>query len=225
MTIQVDFMQALELDPRRLRPNPWNSNRVTPENMEKLKRSIEDLGFASAVVVRETEEGFEILGGQHRTEAAIELGLKKIPVVNVGVIEDKKARKIGLVDNHRYGNDDVMQLAKIIEEIGEDANDLVNLLPVSKADIDAVIGAVDLDLEGFDLAIDDDDDGPPEKSDTKSRTEKTHDVLKFRCTMRDAEAIRQLIEKTIKRQGLAAGDEMTTAGEALALLILKDDEE
>lgn len=217
-------MKTLEVDPRSLVPNPWNSNKVGEDNMQKLKKSIQDLGFASAVVVRENSEGqYEILGGQHRTEAAIELGLDTVPVVNLGTIDDVRAKKISLVDNHRYGNDDVIQLAKIIEEIGEGAEDLEAFMPVSTADIDAVLNMVDLDLDNFDLDLDEDEDEPVD-ADRPERTPKTHDVLKFRLSLRDAEEVRVLIEKTIKREGFTDNDEMTNAGDALAHLLLTVEE-
>jgi ParB/RepB/Spo0J family partition protein len=217
-------MRAIELDPRSLVPNPWNSNKVSEDNMQKLKRSITDLGFATAVVVRETPTGdYEILGGQHRTEAAIELGLATVPVVNLGTIDDVRAKKISLVDNHRYGNDDVIQLAKIIEDIGEDSADLEAFMPVSTADIEAVMNMVDLDLDNFDLELDDEDDEFDDEASRPERQVKTHDVLKFRVSLRDAEEIRQLIEKTIKREGFDDNDDMTNAGDALSHLLLTED--
>ncbi|MCR9222950.1 MAG: ParB/RepB/Spo0J family partition protein [Hyphomonas sp.] len=218
-------MRAIELDPRTLVPNPWNSNKVSEDNMQKLKRSITDLGFATAVVVRETPSGdYEILGGQHRTEAAIELGLTTVPVVNLGDVDDIRAKKISLVDNHRYGNDDVIQLAKIIEEIGEDSADLETFMPVSTADIDAVLNMVELDLDEIGLDLDEDDDDTSDDGDRPERAPKTHDVLKFRLTLRDAEEIRQAVEKTIKREGFTDNDEMTNAGDALAHLLLTVEE-
>lgn len=112
-------MKTQLLNPKKLVPNDFNPNHVSPENMEKLKASINDLGFVSAVVVRELPDGtLEILGGQHRVETAVALGIKEIPVLNLGVISDAKAKKIGLVDNARYGVDDTISLAKVFEEIG-----------------------------------------------------------------------------------------------------------
>ena len=103
------------LDPKKLRPNPFNPNHVDPKNFAKLRKSIKDLGFASAVVVRELPDGtLQILGGQHRTQVAVEMGLKTIPVLNLGTIPDDKAKRIGLVDNSRYGTDDSLQLARQI---------------------------------------------------------------------------------------------------------------
>lgn len=213
---------VLELDPRTLHPNPFNSNRVSPENMAKLKRSIETLGFASAVVVREVDGQYQILGGKHRVEAAIELGLKTVPVVNLGVISEVHARKVGLVDNHRFGNDEVIALAKIFEEIGEGSEMLSEILPISQADIDAVIGVTEIDLDSFDIEIDDDDEKPGSEE-RRERPLKTHEILKFRMTLPDAERVRQAVERTIKREGLKDGDDLTNAGQALALLLSEDE--
>jgi ParB-like chromosome segregation protein Spo0J len=217
-------MKSFEIDPKQLVPNPWNSNKVGPENMEKLKRSIKDLGFASAVVVRERADGkYEILGGKHRAEAAIELKLKTVPVVNLGPIDDVKARKIGLVDNQRYGNDDVLQLARIYEEIGASAEDLVAFLPVAHADIEAVLNAVDINLDDFDVSMSEDEDEPDDGDVPRERPTKTHDVLKFRVSMANAEAIRQLVEATIKAENFSDNDEMSNAGDALAFMLLNND--
>jgi hypothetical protein len=217
-------MKVSLTDPRLLKPNPWNSNRVAPENMQKLRSSIRELGFSSAVVVRTLPSGdLQILGGQHRTEAAIAEDLETIPILNLGKISDDKAMKIGLIDNHRYGNDDTIALAKIYELIGDNVIDLTKILPVSNADIESVLGMINIDLDAIGLTPDDDED--EDKHDKpKERPAKTHDVLKFRCRLGDAEKIRALIEKTIRRQKFEDQDDMTSAGEALSFLLLSDPE-
>jgi hypothetical protein len=208
------------IDPKTLEPNPWNSNRVSPENMEKLKRSISELGFASAVVARKVGRTLQILGGQHRTEAAIALGLDKIPVVNLGVIPDEQAKKIGLVDNHRYGNDDTIALAKILEDLGTDPMDMVSILPVGRADIDAIIGMAGIDLDS--IGLEPEETEPHEEVASPTRPTKTHEIIKFRLTLGNAEKIRELIKTTTRRHKLEDQDEMTAAGDALALLLLSE---
>lgn len=208
------------VDPTTLQPNPWNSNRVSPENMEKLKHSIRELGFASAIVVRKVGKNLQILGGQHRTEAAIALSLPRVPIVNLGVIPDEQAKKIGLVDNHRYGNDDTIALAKILEDLGADPMDMVSILPVGRADIEAIIGMAGIDLDSIGLEPDEEEHPPEDK--TPTRPTKTHEVIKFRLTLGNAEKVRELIAKTTRRHKLEDQDEMTAAGDALALLLLSE---
>lgn len=215
-------MQSLDLDPRTLSPNPWNSNHVSPDNMRKLRKSIEELGFVTAVVVRELPDGsLQILGGQHRVEVACDMGMKTVPVINVGRISDAKAKKIGLVDNARYGSDDTISLAKIYEEIGISSEELAAFLPFSQQDFDTISSAVDIDLDALELMGGEEDDKGLDPEEVRApKPARTHDFLRFRVTMGDAEKIRQLIEKTMKAEGLNDEDELTAAGMALAFLLL-----
>lgn len=218
-------MQTEFIDPRALKPNPWNTNRVSPDNMVKLKRSIEELGFASAVVARRLDDGtLQILGGHHRAEAAIEMGMKEVPVLILDGVDDAKAKKIGLVDNARYGVDDTISLAKLYEEIGVDSNALAEFLPFTEADFEIVRRSVEIDLDDLEFTVDEDEeDEPLDENDRPQKAPKTHDVLRFRVSIADAERIRQLIEKTVKKNGLADEvDELTAAGDALALLLFSN---
>lgn len=218
-------MQTGFIDPRKLQRNPWNANRVGQDNMAKLRKSIADRGFVTAVVIRELPSGdLEILGGQHRVEVAIDMGLKEVPFLNVGRISDAEAKKITLVDNSRYGTDDTISLAKIYEEIGLSSAELAAFLPYTETDFDTVARAVDIDLDDIDIMVDDDQTADPEEV-RSERPAKTHDILKFRVSLGDAEKIRQLIEKTMKREGFADdNDELTGAGMALAHLLLGTEE-
>lgn len=217
-------MKTELVDPKKLKRNPWNSNHVDPKNMTKLKRSIQDLDFVTSVVVRELDDGtLQILGGQHRTEVAVELGLKAVPIINLGKIDDIKAKKIGLVDNSRYGTDDSLQLAKILDELMADTPDLTGLLPMQDEDLQVIMRAVDIDLDALDIVPGADEDEEPEPhEDRAERPAKTHEMMTFRVAVRDAEAIRIMMEKTIKKEALDDGsDEKTLAGIALAFLLLK----
>ena len=48
----------LQVDVANLRPNTWNTNSVGAQNFEKLKGSIEKLGFFKPILARELEDGF-----------------------------------------------------------------------------------------------------------------------------------------------------------------------
>ena len=103
-----------EVETSRLRPNPWNTNAVSPENEEKLRRSIERFGVFKPIICRELPGGtLEILGGEHRWQTAREMGLDTVPVVNLGAVSDERAKEIGLVDNGRYGEDDTLALGVV----------------------------------------------------------------------------------------------------------------
>lgn len=121
-------MKLLQVDPFDLVPNPWNSNKVSKTDMEKLKLSITKLGNFKPVLVRQNGTELQIIGGYHRTLAAKELGLENIPVLVLGEITDDKAKEISLLDNMRYGDDDKELLKEILDSL-EDLETFEMMLP------------------------------------------------------------------------------------------------
>lgn len=206
-----------------LRKNTWNSNRVTVENEEKIKSAIKRNGLFKAIIVRTIPgiDGYEILGGEHRWEQAKELGYTEIPIANMGEIDDRHAKEIGIIDNARYGSDDTISLAEILKEIGED--ELQDFLPFGSSDLDAIFSSSDIALD--DLDLDGNFEKPLESEEISDpqpeKPVKTHTVMRHKLSLGDAEAMTALIAKTQKEQGFTAEDDLTNAGDALVFL-LKD---
>jgi hypothetical protein len=206
-------MSHAEIDPKLLRPNPWNTNVVSPSGEAKLDASVRRLGMFKAVLVRELPGGeLQILGGAHRVQSAIRLGLKKIPIWNLGPIDDAKAKEIGLVDNGRYGADDAIALAELLEGMG-DLRELSTFMPYSDAELTAIFSSSSIDLD----EIGDEDTGPPEPP--PARAPKTHTMMRFKVPVEDAERIGDLFEKIMKRQGFTEADALTNAGDALVWVV------
>lgn len=210
--------QTTQVHPDSLVPNPWNSNIVSPDNDAKLEESIKRFGMFKPVIVRELLDGtLQIIGGEHRAEIAQRLGLTSIPIVNLGILDDRKAKEISLVDNGRFGEDDSFKLAEILESLG-DYKDLVAVMPLSIEDLDSVFTNSSIALEELDsLALPDDSEQLPNE-----KALQTHQVMRFKVPLKDVDAVTQIIEKTIKVQGFDDSDSMTNAGDALVHLLLKD---
>jgi hypothetical protein len=206
-------MSSSEIDPKLLRPNPWNTNVVSPSGEAKLDASVRRLGMFKAVLVRQLTGGeLQILGGAHRVQSAIRLGLKKIPIWNLGPIDDAKAKEIGLVDNRRYGADDAIALAELLEGMG-DLRELSTFMPYSDAELTAIFSSSSIDLD----EIGDEDTGPPEPS--PARAPRTHAMMRFKVPVEDAERIGDLFEKIMKRQGFTEADALTNAGDTLVWVV------
>lgn len=222
-------MQFIELDPRTIEPSPWNVNVVSHENEEKLRASIERHGMFKPILVREIIDhstgnlSYQCIGGWHRNEQAIELGYVAVPVCNLGVIDDAKAKEISLADNARYGVDDTLALTRLLEDL--DVGQLEDVMPWTDADIRAMTASIavnvdDLDIDEPDLA--DDDDKPEDAPEPK--VSKTHQLIKFRVPIADAQKISALIAETMRDGGFTGSDDMTNAGEALAYILLAEDD-
>lgn len=63
-----------------------------------------------------------------------------MPVINLGKISDKKAKEIGLVDNGRYGADDTLRLAELLEELG-DMKELSSFMPYDSGELESIFSA------------------------------------------------------------------------------------
>lgn len=211
----MNKIKVESLHPDRLSPNPWNTNVVSPENQAKLEQSVKRFGMFKPVVVRQLEDGtLEIIGGEHRWEAAKSLGLKEIPVVNLGQTSDKKAKEISLVDNGRYGADDTLQLAELLEDIGVGAEELSGFMPYSESDFASIFSSVNIALD--DLDIDPDEELP--KTPT-SKAVQTHQIMRFKVPVDDVSVITDLIERTMKQQRFTDEDSLSNAGHALVYIL------
>lgn len=222
------------LDPRLVQPSPWNANVVSHENEEKLRASIERHGMFKPILVREIYPSpvgrgdetptIECIGGWHRCEQAIELGYTEVPAINLGPIDDEKAKEISLADNARYGIDDTLKLSELLGEL--DSSAIEAIMPWTSRDIAALTASLSVDIDDLDLdepVIDDSDEEPEEAPAPK--TVKTHQNLRFRNSVQDAARIAALINKTMQEQGFTKEDDLTNAGDALAFLLLKDDDD
>ncbi len=198
-------------------PNPWNTNRMSPDAESKLEASIRRFGMFKPIVVRELADGtLQILGGQHRWEAAMRMGHERVPVINLGKIPDKRAKEIGLVDNGRYGADDPLELTALIKELGE-AAELAEFLPFENLDIGSMFSGAG--APGVDITIPDTDaeqppielpSGPP-----------AHQIMRFKVPVEDVAWIQSMIETTMRDQRFTGDDSQTNAGNAFVFLLNK----
>lgn len=211
--------QALEVSPDELRPNPWNTNFVTPENETRLENSLDRFeGLFKPILVRQVEDvdGYEILGGEHRWIVAKRRKLKKVPIWNLGVIADSRAKEISVADNARYGADDTLALSELFRELGENAETIQSYLPYADVDIQSIFSATDIALD--DLELDEEiKDSTPEP--LMPKAPKTHSIMRFKVSIEDAERITELIVATQRDYDYSASDQLTNAGDALVHLL------
>ncbi|SUE95779.1 chromosome segregation DNA-binding protein [Ectopseudomonas mendocina] len=219
-------MEVQYEDPATLKPNPWNPNVVDPINQLKLEASIQKDGIKRPIVVRTLEDGtLEIIGGQHRTLAAMSLGYDKVPVINRGLISDAQAKKETLIDNFRYGNDDVLRFSELLQdpEIGS-AEELLATMPIDEEELAGYFSH--LTAENVDVEIDSILDDEEEKGETidlgATQPTRTHQIIRFRVSVEDAAKINELVKKVRADNGYTEADDMTNDGDALVHLLLTD---
>ncbi len=215
MSKQLDFTY---IDPRLLRKNAWNPNQLTAEATEKLKRSIELNGHIRPILVRELDDNaLEIVGGEHRCDLSIELGHDEVPILNLGKINDAEAKRILLLDNSRYGEDEVGKLSLLLEDIGT-PEELAQYMTYSEEDLASLMHS-DVEMTIEDLDELDELDFINEEDDIPAPAGKTHQTMKFKVDIENAEAVSDAINRIKREQGFEDSDAQVSAGDALMWLV------
>jgi hypothetical protein len=210
----MDVLQITQMKALDLQPNPFNSNVITPENEVKLKESIERLGMFKPILVRTLQDGTkQILGGEHRWRAAVEMGYETVPILDLGGLDDVKAKQISLIDNGRYGVDDNFKLAELLSGVG-DIEEFSTFAPFEPDDIKDIFSSKSINID--DLGIDDLSLEQPEKP--RSDTLQKSVVMRFKVPLEDAGVVEDLINAVKKEQGFTEGDSLQNAGDALVYL-------
>jgi ParB family transcriptional regulator, chromosome partitioning protein len=112
----------LELDIDRISSNPDQPRKNFPEaELDELTQSIKANGIVQPIVVRQKEDGFQIVAGERRWRAAQKADLKKIPAV-IREVSDDKLLEIALIENIQRQElnpiEEAKAYQKLIEEVG-----------------------------------------------------------------------------------------------------------
>lgn len=104
-----------EIEVEKIRPNKWNPNMMDTKKFELLMKEIHNKGCRQPILVRMKGDMFEIIDGEHRYNACVELGHKKVPCIVVSD-DDLEARVSTIMMNKIKGEFNPVKLAKMIED-------------------------------------------------------------------------------------------------------------
>jgi DNA modification methylase len=119
----------------RLRPSKRNARTHSKKQIKQIASSIRQFGWTYPILV---DEGYSIIAGYGRDQAAKLLGLKEVPVIIMAGLSEAEKRALALADNKIAANAG-WDRAMLAAELGE----LADLLP----DCDLT-----LDITGFEPA-------------------------------------------------------------------------
>jgi hypothetical protein len=119
---------------------------------------------------------------------------------------------------NRYGADDTLQLAGLLDDLGLGATELSSFMPYSESDFASIFSSVNISLD--DLDLEDTDESPVTPA---QKPAQTHQIMRFKVPMDDVGVITDLIEKTMKEQRFTDEDSLSNAGNALVHILAKKD--
>lgn len=117
---------------------PYNPRRISTEEMEQLKASIQAFGFVVPVLINKTTG--KVVAGHQRIAAAAALGLAEIPTIEIEASEEHE-KVLNIALNRIKGKFDLEKLDKIFTEL------------VTRGENTAITGFSELDQQTIKVAL------------------------------------------------------------------------
>ncbi len=130
-----------------LKPAEYNPRKFSDKELKKLKKSISAFGFVEPIVIN-SFPGREnvVIGGHMRLQAAKELNITKVPVVEVSLSPDKE-RALNLALNKIKGEWDEKKLIEALLELEKENEDILPLTGFEEKEIEYLLELQQLEKE------------------------------------------------------------------------------
>lgn len=174
-------------DPAELVPYERNAKVHTEEQVELIKNSIRSFGFKIPILI---DEAGEILAGHGRRQAALELGLEKVPVVLVSGLSEDQKKALRLADNKTASLSEWDNNALSLE--------LEGIFDVDMEAFGFNVEPIDIDSFGVDFELPD-GEKPDENTISFSLSEDQLELVKYCAEQALAESSK--IEETANDEG------------------------
>jgi ParB family chromosome partitioning protein len=111
--------EVLQLDPSAIKRNPDQPRKSFPSNeLDMLKASISQEGLLQPILVRRVGDSHQLVAGERRLRASQDLGLKKIPALEVK-LADERLLEVALIENVQRENLNPIELAQAYRDLME----------------------------------------------------------------------------------------------------------
>ncbi len=113
-----DYSNEVEIE--RIKANPYQPRTdFDQEKLGELSKSIKNHGIIQPLVVSRQGNGFELIAGERRFQAAKLAGLKKVPVV-VRQIDDKQKLEMAIIENVQRHNLNPIEEARAYQHLADE---------------------------------------------------------------------------------------------------------
>jgi ParB family chromosome partitioning protein len=96
---KTDESNIVEIEMDLIEPNPNQPRQsFSEEKILELSKSIEEHGLIQPIIVKKTEDTYQLIAGERRWRACMELGMEKIPAI-VRDLDNKSQTELALIEN------------------------------------------------------------------------------------------------------------------------------
>ncbi len=137
-----------------IKPNPMQPRRTfDAESMEELTASVREQGIIQPILLRPTDEGYEIIAGERRFRAATKAGLRSVPSI-IRRVERAESLEIALIENLMREDlnpvDEAEAYRDLIEEFGYTQEELSRRVGKDRSTISNTLRLLKLPAEILD---------------------------------------------------------------------------
>jgi ParB family transcriptional regulator, chromosome partitioning protein len=137
-----------EVEIARIRPNPNQPRKLfTEESINELADSIAERGVLQPILLRPTEDGFEIVAGERRWRAAQKARLHSIPAI-VREIDEGSTAELALIENIQREDLNAIEEAEgyrqLIERHGHTQDGVAKIVHKSRSHVANLLRLLDL---------------------------------------------------------------------------------
>ena len=145
-TDKISYLKIQEIQNNTLQPR----SDFKKADLDDLKASIKEKGVLQPILVRQREQGYEVVAGERRLRAARELNMEEVPAV-IRDISDNEALVLALVENIQREElnpiEEAQAFSRLINEfnytqdtiaksVGKDRSTISNILRLLKLPIE-----------------------------------------------------------------------------------------
>jgi len=118
-----DDSQLMEVRVTDVKPNPYQPRlKFDPVALAELKDSIREKGLIQPITIRRANSHFELIAGERRLRAALELGLEKIPAYIMKVDSKEEMLELALVENVQREKLNAIEQASAFQRLIDECN-------------------------------------------------------------------------------------------------------
>ncbi|MDR0854203.1 MAG: ParB/RepB/Spo0J family partition protein [Clostridiales Family XIII bacterium] len=111
---KIVYIEIDDIKPNAMQPR----QKFAPSEIEELAKSIEEHGVIQPVILRRSENGFEMVAGERRWRAARKAGLRRLPAI-VRALDDTENALIALIENMQRVDLNPIEEAEAFENVIE----------------------------------------------------------------------------------------------------------
>jgi ParB family transcriptional regulator, chromosome partitioning protein len=120
--IEPTGKKVVKIEIASIRRNPHQPRmKINEEKLTELAESIKEKGIIQPIIVRKTDDGYELIAGERRTLAAKRAGFDMVPAI-VYSISNEESLEFALIENIQRDDLNAMELANAYQMLMDEFN-------------------------------------------------------------------------------------------------------